>query len=90
MINISPFTLSHLISYQMPNKQQVLALYRLYLTLTSKCPDRSLKLYIRRRAREDILALPNSPEQAETEFQRLKGEAEVVKRQMLLRHLYVQ
>jgi hypothetical protein len=31
-----------------------LQLYRSYLTLTKECPDRSLKLYIRRRAEEDI------------------------------------
>lgn len=75
----------------MPNKQQVLALYRLYYTLTRPCPDRSLKLYIRRRAKEDFSALRSStPEQTEAEFQRLMNDAEVVRRQMQVRHLYAQ
>ncbi len=45
----------------MTSKQQVLALYRLYYTLTRPCNDRSLKLYIRRRAKEDFHALTSLP-----------------------------
>lgn len=47
----------------MPTKQQVLSLYRLYYTLTRPCSDRSLKLYIRRRAKEDFHALTSVPEE---------------------------
>lgn len=45
----------------MSTKQQVLSLYRLYYTLTRPCNDRSLKLYIRRRAKEDFRALASAP-----------------------------
>lgn len=45
----------------MASRQQVLSLYRLYFTLTRQCPDRSLKLYIRRRAKEDFQALKTVP-----------------------------
>jgi hypothetical protein len=48
----------------MTTKQQVLSLYRLYLTLTRQCPDLSLKLYIRRRAKEDFQALKTAPPEA--------------------------
>jgi hypothetical protein len=73
----------------MPTKHQVLSLYRLYYTLTRPCADRSLKLYIRRRAQEDFHALKTAPpEAAGAELQRLRSDLEVVKRQMLLRHMY--
>lgn len=50
----------------MPNKLQILQLYRLFYTLTRHCPDRSLKLYIRRRAKEDFTASKTLiPSQAE-------------------------
>lgn len=59
----------------MPNKQQILALYRLYYTLTRTCPDRSLQLYIRRRAKEDFHSLKDRPaNEASNEFNRLKDE----------------
>jgi hypothetical protein len=58
--------LSSLITFNliMPTKQQVLSLYRLYFTLTRPSNDRSLKLYIRRRAKEDFHALTSVPEEA--------------------------
>lgn len=73
----------------MISKAQLLSLYRLYFTLTRQCPDRSLKLYIRRRAREDFRSLSNlQPEQANIEVERLQSEVEIVRRQMAVRHLY--
>jgi hypothetical protein len=75
----------------MPTKQQVLSLYRLYYTLTRPCADRSLKLYIRRRAKEDFQALTSTtPELVDPEFHRLTTDLEVVRRQMQLRQLYTQ
>lgn len=74
----------------MAHQQQILTLYRLFYTLTRHCPDRSLKLYIRRRAKEDFHALKSRPlDQATTEVERLKGELEVVRRQMNIRSLYL-
>jgi hypothetical protein len=40
----------------MSNRQTILQLYRTYYLLTRDCPDRSLKLYIRRRAAEEFRA----------------------------------
>jgi hypothetical protein len=45
----------------MTTKSKVLALYRSFYTLTRDCPDRSLKLYIRRRAQEDFKAGQHLP-----------------------------
>jgi hypothetical protein len=74
----------------MPSKEQIVALYRLYFTLTRRCPDRSLKLYIRRKAHEDFHSLiQHPPSEAHLEFDRLKADLEVVRRQMAIRTLYV-
>lgn len=73
----------------MISKPQLLSLYRLYFTITRQCPDRSLKLYIRRRAKEDFRSLSSlQPEQANIEVQRLQSELEIVRRQMAVRTLY--
>jgi len=40
----------------MSSRNAALQLYRTFFSLTKDCPDKSLKLYIRRRAREDFRA----------------------------------
>lgn len=67
----------------------ILQLYRNYFLYTRNCRDRSLKLYIRRRATEDFRRVAQLGEaDARKEFDRLKEEAEVVRRQMGVRHMY--
>jgi hypothetical protein len=44
------------IYHNMSNKHKILELYRSFYVLTRNCPDRSVKLYIRRRAAEDFRA----------------------------------
>lgn len=67
----------------------VLQLYRNYFLLTRNCRDRSLKLYIRRRATEDFRkAAQLGDSDARKEFDRLREEAEVIRRQMTVRQLY--
>ena len=70
-------------------QQAFLRLYRSYFLFTRNCQDRSLKLYIRRRATEDFRATSKlNEEEVQAEYLRLKQESEVVQRQMKLRSLY--
>lgn len=67
----------------------VLQLYRNYFLFTRNCQDRSLKLYIRRRASEDFRSAARLAQpEAQKEFARLREEAEVVRRQMNTRRMY--
>lgn len=71
------------------HSMRALKIYREYFVATAKCQDRPLKLYIRRRIREDYRQNINAPtETIEGLLNKAEEELKVVKRQMAIRQLY--
>ena len=62
----------------MQGKERILQIYRTFFTLTRNCPDRSLKLYIRRRAQEDFRAAAHETNPEVTAAFLKKAEGELV------------
>lgn len=66
-----------------------LKLYREFFSVTSLCSDKPLKLYIRRRIREDYRRNINATgETVEGLLKNAEEELKVVKRQVRIRELY--
>ncbi len=68
---------------------RALRIYREFFTVTAKCDNRPMKLYIRRRIRDEYRKNINaSPEVVEGLLRNAEEELKVVKRQVNIRNLY--